>query len=219
MIARCGMMDASEIECWKGLAAIKTDAQASLILVSVDSSPSLQLQPQSISLPPSTLTSQFMSYTTPVSTPQPSSIVSPDQSGNAPTPPNVSTPNESQSEIKLEPDATLVDITDQTWGAVLPPKLSPSANQLESSPTLATGYLVKRSGAASSDVPVVVGVNLLHTEYNPRLHENLLKDILSLYRALGTLARARGCVDPAKDARPWHIAAAEKGSDILHMLM
>jgi mediator of RNA polymerase II transcription subunit 13 len=33
------------------------------------------------------------------------------------------------------------------------------------------------------------------------------------------LARVRGVVDPVKDGRPWHIAAAEKAVKALYMLM
>jgi mediator of RNA polymerase II transcription subunit 13 len=42
---------------------------------------------------------------------------------------------------------------------------------------------------------------------------------LGLYRGFATLARVRGCVDPVKDGRPWHIAAVEKGVQALYMLM
>ncbi len=70
-----------------------------------------------------------------------------------------------------------------------------------------------------SDVPVVMEVNILHCDLNARVFEGLLKEILVYYRGLATLARARGVVDPVKDTRPWHIAAAEKGARALYILM
>ncbi len=87
---------------------------------------------------------------------------------------------------------------------------------------LISGYLVKRGGSNSDDPPVVMEVNIVHSEVlgNPRtFHESLLREILGYYRGLGTLARVRGVVDVVRDVRPWHIAAAEKAVTALYMLM
>ncbi|KAI0477791.1 mediator complex subunit 13 C-terminal-domain-containing protein [Xylariaceae sp. FL0804] len=84
---------------------------------------------------------------------------------------------------------------------------------------LASGYLVKRGGARPDDPPVLVEVNLVHSEGSPRAYEPLLREMLTYYRGLGTLARARGMVDVDTDARPWHVAAAEKAVRALYMLM
>ena len=62
-------------------------------------------------------------------------------------------------------------------------------------------------------------VNIVWTDINPRLAENPLKEILAWYSGLAALARARGVVDPVKDTRPWHIAAAEKAVRLLYLLM
>lgn len=56
-------------------------------------------------------------------------------------------------------------------------------------------------------------------QLHPRAYEPLLRDVLAQFRALGSLARARGVADREVDARPWHIAAAEKGVRALYLLM
>jgi mediator of RNA polymerase II transcription subunit 13 len=217
-------MEPPEIDFWKGLASTESNAQVSLTLITVDTNPSLNLLPLSISLPPSSLAAQSVFYTTPVSTPS-ASMVSPEQSGNANTPArdlgttNAATPSESNLELKIDTDATLVDVTDQTWGAILSHRLNNSRSLLEFNPTLVSGYLIKRTGATASDAPITMEVNVVHSEANPRMYDALLREILGHYRGLGTLARVRGCVDPTKDCRPWHIAAAEKGVRVLYMLM
>jgi mediator of RNA polymerase II transcription subunit 13, fungi type len=224
LICKCGVMDPPEMDFWKGLASTESKAQVSLTLLTVDTNPSLNLLPLSISLPPSILTGQSVSYTTPVSTPS-ASMVSPEQSGNAGTPArdpsttNAATPSESNPELKIDADATLVDIRDQTWGAILSHRLNNSRSLLEFNPTLVSGYLIKRTGATISDVPAAMEVNVVHSEANSRMYDALLREILGHYRGLGTLARVRGCVNPVKDCRPWHIAAAEKGVRVLYMLM
>lgn len=223
MISKSGIMDPSEVEVWKALAATESSAQTALTLITVNTNPSLELLPPSISVAPNVLAAQSSVYTTPVSTPQ-ASIFSPEP-GNASTPAkdagpaNPPTPNDSNAELKIDAEATLVDIADQTWGAILSHHLNNSCSLLEFNPALISGYLIKRSGASPSDVPIVLEVNIVHSEVFPRMYDPLLREVLGIYRGLATLARVRGCVDPVKDGRPWHIAAAEKGVKALYMLM
>ena len=54
---------------------------------------------------------------------------------------------------------------------------------------------------------------------HPRAYEPLLREVLLQFRALGSLARARGVTDREVDVRPWHVAAAEKGVRALYLLM
>ena len=222
MITRVGVMDPSEIEFWAGLQSTESEAQINLTLLTVQTDPSLRLLPPSITLSPTSNAAQ--SAITPVSTPQAmqTSIVSPENA----TPPsrdtggNAATPGENPAEP--DADARLVDYTDQSWGAVLAHRLSNSNSLLELSPALISGYLLKRGGTNLDDPPIVMEVNIVYSEVvgNPRIyHEVLLREILGYYRGLGTLARVRGAVDPVKDVRPWHIAAAEKAVKALYMLM
>jgi mediator of RNA polymerase II transcription subunit 13 len=221
MIARVGVMDPSEVEFWAGLASTESNAQVNLTLITVQTDPSLRLLPAPSILPP--VPNAVLSVATPVSTPQTSqaAVFSPEPIGTpSREPANASTPVEGNAE--LDSDARLVDYTDQSWGAVLAHRLNNSNSLLELNPALISGYLIKNGGTTNEDPPIVMEVNIVHCEVagNPRtFHENLLREILGYYRNLGTLARVRGIVDPVKDVRPWHVAAAEKAVKALYMLM
>ncbi|KAI1102880.1 mediator complex subunit 13 C-terminal-domain-containing protein, partial [Jackrogersella minutella] len=219
IIAKCGTMEQSEIELWSSLAQGEAKASVSLTLITVDTDPSMQLLPPVVKVSGNALS---VFYTTPVSTPQ-GSMVSPEQSGNPPTPirDNVGTSAPTpgaDNNPESDGDATLTDITDQTWGAVLSHRLNNSTSLMELNPALVSGYLVKRGGSRVEDPPVVMEVSIVHNEGNPRAYEPLLREILTYYRGLGTLARARGMVERETDIRPWHIAAAEKAVKALYML-
>ncbi len=222
IITKCGPMDPAEVEFWVGLAQTESKAAVTLTLMTVDTSPSLQLISPLVKIPP---TASAVSYSTPVSTPQPLSIVSPDQSGNPSTPvgatPGVTatTPGGENSALELEGDTTLVDTTDMTWGVVMSHRLNNSSSLTELNPALVSGYLVKRGGLRTEDPPVVMELNIVHSEGNPRVYEALLREMMGYFRALGVLARARGIVDPVTDVRPWHVAAAEKAVKVLYQLM
>ncbi|KAI1118434.1 mediator complex subunit 13 C-terminal-domain-containing protein [Nemania sp. NC0429] len=221
IVAKCGVMDAHEIELWSSLVQADAKSSASLTLITVDTEPSLQLLPPATKIPNSAI-SAF--YTTPGSTPQ-GAVVSPEQSGNAATPfrdgttASGQTPGGDNNATDSDADAALTDITDQTWGVVLSHRLHTSASSTDLNPALVSGYLVKRGGPRVEDPPIMMEVNIVHSEGNPRAYEGLLREMLTYYRGLGTLARARGMVDKDTDIRPWHIAAAEKGVRALYMLM
>jgi mediator of RNA polymerase II transcription subunit 13 len=223
IVAKCGFMDTQEIELWSSLAQPdpKSEPMINLTLITVDTDPSLQLLPPAAKIP-NNATSIF--YTTPGSTPQ-GAVVSPEQSGNATTPfrdntaPSGQTPGGDNNANDSDTDATLTDTTDQSWGVVLSHRLHNSTSLTDPNPALVSGYLVKRGGLRAEDPPVIMEVNIVHSEGNPRAYETLLREMLTYYRGLGTLARARGMVDKDTDVRPWHIAAAEKGIRSLYMLM
>ncbi|KAI0408394.1 mediator complex subunit 13 C-terminal-domain-containing protein [Xylaria palmicola] len=221
IIAKCGVMDGHEIELWSSLAQADPKSSINLTLVTVDSDPSLQLLPPAARIP-NNATSVF--YTTPGSTPQ-GAVVSPEQSGNAATPfrdnttGSGQTPGGDNSATDLDADATLTDVTDHTWGVILSHRLHTSTSLTDLNPSLVSGYLIKRGGVRAEDPPVVMEVNIVHSEGNPRAYEALLREMLTYYRGLGTLARARGMVDRDTDVRPWHIAVAERGVRALYMLM
>ncbi|KAI0443481.1 mediator complex subunit 13 C-terminal-domain-containing protein [Xylaria telfairii] len=221
IVAKCGLMDAHEIELWSSLVQSDSKSSINLTLVTVDTDPSLQLLPPPAKIP-TNVTSAF--YTTPGSTPQ-GVVVSPEQSGNAATPfrdnagTSGQTPSGDNNATDSDADATLTDVTDQTWGVVLSHRLHTSSSLTDLTSALVSGYLVKRGGARAEDPPIVMEVNIVHSEGNPRAYEALLREMLTYYRGLGTLARARGMVDRDTDIRPWHIAAVEKGVRALYMLM
>ncbi|KAH6647486.1 mediator complex subunit 13 C-terminal-domain-containing protein [Truncatella angustata] len=221
IITKCGIMEPVEVELWSSLAQAESKANITLTLMTVDTDPSLQLLPPEIKI---SSNAPAIFYTTPVSTPQ-ASMVSPEQSGNPPTPslrdatsaPTPGGPGDTAPESDAE--ATLTDITDQTWGAIQAHRLNNSSSLLDLNPAIVSGYLVKKGGAKIDDPPAVMEVNVVHNEGNPRAYETLLREMLAYFRGLGTLARARGITDKETDVRPWHIAAAENGARALYMLM
>ncbi|KAF9771206.1 hypothetical protein IL306_011172 [Fusarium sp. DS 682] len=219
IITKSGPMDQKEVEWWQAASTLDDKYSFTLILMSVDTSPSLQLVPPVVKIPHAA-TSAF--YSTPVSTPQ-ANIVSPEQTTTPATPMRdtntlAATPT-AEGAAEAEADSFLIDATDQTWGAIVGHRLCNSTTLLEVRPALASGYLIKRTGIKLEDPPVVMEVNLVHTEATPRAYEPLLREMLCYFRGLGTLARARGVVDREMDVRPWHIAAAEKGARALHLLL
>lgn len=224
IITKTGPMEQQEISDWISLAQTETKTSVTLVLLTVDTNPSLQLLP---SMPKVPMTAQFAFYSTPVSTPQ-SSMVSPEQMGNPPTPKgaptsaqNATTPGADNNNITAEADsdASLVDITDTTWAAIASHRLNVSNSLVDPNPALVSGYLIKRGRSRPEDPPAVMEVNVIHAEGSPRGHEILLREMLTYFRGLGTIARARSVTDQEGDVRPWHVAAAEKGVQALYQLM
>ncbi|KAI1325067.1 hypothetical protein F5Y16DRAFT_281435 [Xylariaceae sp. FL0255] len=220
IVAKCGHMEAHEIDLWTNVILPETKHSVNLTLVTVDTDPSLQLLPPISKIPPTAIS---VFYSTPVSTPQAQgAVVSPEQSGNASTALRdaAQTPGDTANNpTDSDADITLVDAADQTWGAILSHRLPGSSASADLNPALVSGYLVKRGGTRIDDPPIVMEVNIVHSEGSPRVYEALLREMLIYYRGLGTLARARGTVDRDNDVRPWHVAAAEKGVRALYMLM
>lgn len=221
MIVRVGSMDYGEMSIWTRLANHESDSKVSLTLITVRPEPSLCLLPNPTTLVPNVNPPQ--SVLTPASTPQPTQTNFSSQD-NVSTPTkeaqNASTPIETQAE--LDNDMYLVDCTDQAWGAVLSHRLNSSNSLLEINPALISGYLIKRGGTSPENAPVLMEVNIVHSDVvgNPRtFHESLLKEVLTYYRGLGTLAKVRGIIDPVGDCRPWHVAAVEKAVRALYILM
>lgn len=221
IITKVGSMDQQEINDWITLAQTEIKSSVSLALLTVDTNPSLQLLPV---IPKVPMTAHSAFYSTPVSTPQPSTM-SPEQVGNPPTPKGAltsggaSTPGADNNATEADTDASLVDVTDTTWGAILSHRLNNSHSLTDPSPALVSGYLIKRGGFRADDPPAVMEVNVIHCDGTPRVHEMLIREMLSLFRGLGTIARARSVTEKEGDVRPWHVAAAEKGARALYQLM
>lgn len=220
VITKCGPMEAQEADFWSDLARTEHKATVTMILLTVDTNPSLQVLPQVVEIPPQATTV----YTTPASTPQPN-IVSPEASATPATPAkdptsSVMTPGGGADyNGDGDTDCVLVDITDQTWGAISGHRPNNATTVQDMQPAYLSGYLVKRTGFKAENAPVVLEINLVHTEAGIRAYEPLLREMLSYFRSLGTLARARGIVDKDNDIRPWHVAAAEKAVRALYLLM
>lgn len=222
IVTKVGPMDQQEISDWITLAQTETKASVTLTLLAVDTNPSLQLIPAISKVP---ITAQSAFYSTPVSTPQ-SSIVSPEQVGNPATPKGgptssqtATTPGADANTSEADTDASLVDVTDTVWAAIASHRLNVSHSLVDPNPALISGYLIKRGWSNTEDPPAVLEVNVVHSEGNPRMHELLLREMLTYFRGLCTIARARSVTNEEGDVRPWHVAAAEKGVEALYQLM
>ncbi|KAK4150875.1 mediator complex subunit 13 C-terminal-domain-containing protein [Chaetomidium leptoderma] len=244
IVTKCGPMEQHEIEQWAHMAQGEARANVSLVLLTVDTDPSLQLIPPAATIP---LSAPSVFYTTPVGTPQPLSVLSPDQSSNNnPSTPimtsatigggSVTTPGGDNNNNPHHPhhphnqpdadtssssssDTTLIDTTETTWGIVVSHRLNNSPSLTELNPALASGYLVKRAGPRAEDAPVAIEVNVVYSDNARALYDVLLREMLTYFRGLGTLARARGVVEREVDVRPWHVAVVEKAVRGLYLLM
>ncbi|PGG97084.1 hypothetical protein AJ80_09745 [Polytolypa hystricis UAMH7299] len=223
--------------------------QVEFTLVSIDTEPGLFFKLPTAQLQLSALGQQQQqqqqtasasgSGTTPVSTPRPS-IPSPDPSSAAAaaaTPPTDTQPVHSHlysnPSLESDTDTILIDKSDETWALTLShrpntsltriPSLSPSLSPSSPPtyrPSLASGYLLRRSGTSDTDGLASLGVNIIRCPPR-RIVDIVLKDVLRSYRDLATLARAKGIAHVQGDIKclPWHIATAVKGQEVLSRIM
>ena len=162
-IARAGVMDREELETWVSLISCPTSLNLFITLLTVDTQPSYKFAPTT-----STSASQS-NPDTPAATP--GAGVSPDPTlGLTPaaTPSAIDPP----ADPTQDPDARLVDVTDETWGIILAHRLHNSNSTNHFNPALISGLLVKRgpsnsTGGISQQTtdnaqgPLTVAVNIL----------------------------------------------------------
>lgn len=224
-VAKVGAMDSSEVDVWRAFLTAELQPSVTLTLITVQTRPTLQLLPdidsmsREVSTEYDTIKSVAASQSTALSPKSPAAADS-EMNSNKAFQRMIDTAGETAAEF--DGNSRLVDLTDQTWGAVLSHRLNNSLRPHQNDPTLASGYLVKRSGLDALDAMLLLEVSIVYSEVvgNPRtFHDVLLREILASYRGLATLARARGMVDATKDTRPWHIAAVEKAVKALYIMM
>ena len=158
MIVKCGPIEPYDTQFWCDLAKTESKAQITLTILTVDTAPSLQLIPPEIELPTTGMATHSAFSSTPVSTPQGNSILSPD-SGLVSTP---AAESAAAAEVKIEPDATLLELADQTYGAILSHELNDRNCLSDFRPTMLSGYVIKRAEHA----PRAMEVNIIWTEMN-----------------------------------------------------
>ncbi|KAF2181096.1 hypothetical protein K469DRAFT_265205 [Zopfia rhizophila CBS 207.26] len=257
-IAKAGVMEREELETWVFLASCPTQLNLFITLLTIDTAPPFKFTPTlptNPSINPSAATN--LSSNTPGSTPQ--AGVSPDQHGLTPA----ATPSENTTDPSTDPDARLVDITDESWGIILSHRLHNTNSTTEFRPCLISGLLVKRGPTSTTSTPrtpdpergpIVLGVNILWvgavgstraatspfppgtssgdgvnpgtqgpaerqttslmwttTAQSRATAENLLKEVLGQFRALGLLARLKGVRGTRNGTVPWHVAVAVRG--------
>lgn len=118
-----------------------------MVLTSVDLSPPIHVQPPaSPSGPPN------MVFRQTAQTPATPSVAGASPDAGAPTP--APTPSDAVSaEIASDPDAHLVDATDETWGVILAHRLNLRATRTEFHQSLSSGLLVKIPPPAPAENP------------------------------------------------------------------
>lgn len=161
-IARAGVMDRDELETWVFLISCPTSLNLFITLLTVDTQPSYRFTPT----PPAS--SNQSNPNTPAATP--GAGVSPDPTLGL-TPAATPSAADPPTDPTQDPDARLVDITDETWGIILAHRMHNSNSTTQFSPALISGLLVKRGPSSttarsleppSADPgPITVGINIL----------------------------------------------------------
>ncbi|KAJ6049472.1 uncharacterized protein N7446_007198 [Penicillium canescens] len=214
-------MESDEVEAWTSLADQYNKSRPGsleLAILSVNAIPDLILEPP---IPPISMAVFNPLSSTPVSTPNPSnSVASPEQSGNAATPSSggpttYNAPTPTDMSLETDSEAVLTDICDESWLAVLSHRLNSSAHLTDFRPALSSGYLLRRKGANDGDGVFALAVNLIYSPRPPPVHDNVLKDTLSMYRDMATLARVKGIRCVQGNTLPWHIATALRAQELL----
>ncbi|KAJ5773286.1 Mediator complex subunit Med13 [Penicillium paradoxum] len=221
-LATTDHMEPDEVEAWAGLAEQHNKSRPGsleLTILAVNTIPDLILEPP---IPPiSTAMLNILSSSTPVTTPNATtSVASPEQSGNAATPTSAgpaaySAPTPTEMSLETDSEAVLTDICDDSWLAILSHRLNSSPHLTEFRPALCSGYLLRRKGATDGDGVLAISVNLIYSPRPAAVHDNVLKDTLSMYRDLGCLARSKGIRSVQNNTLPWHIATALRAQELL----
>lgn len=200
----------------------KTNASpVELTILNVNPMPDLYLDPPVLPIPMSVFNPQASS--TPIATPNPN-ILSPDQTGNASTPPSAgygvaNAPTPTDGALEAESEALLTDVSDDSWAVTLSHRLNSSPHLMDHRPALASGYLLRRKGATDGDGVYTMTVNLIYTQRPSSSYDTLLREILQMYRDLATLARIRGTRTVQRSAMPWHIATAIRAQETLSYVL
>ncbi|KAI9691173.1 MAG: mediator of RNA polymerase II transcription subunit 13 [Bathelium mastoideum] len=241
IVAKEGLFVPGEPECWTKLFSTPAQLQIITTLISVEVKPCLTISSDGLlSSVCAENGGRAHSYSngnpanigTPVSTPTPTA----DGSSAAPSPSAAA-----DNQIESSPDSRLIDQADETWGAVLGTRLRTSPVLGDWSPSLISGLLVKRGDSShppeaslSRRMPcIAVHVNWIGNNAasaassgisssssaplpgTMRSYEMLMKEVLNMYRCLGTLAKVKFMDDGMGGVVPWHILAAMRGANAL----
>jgi len=229
-------LDNSTLACWRALIEQPRRQAFSVTLLFAELDPGVGLTPPDLSSDDTSNSHATLGagFLTPATTPQGTTVtVSPDTGGyNAPP-----TPAPSETAIALvenDPDALLIDLSDESWGVLY----SPALFAMFPSCGIAHGALFKRGpvGLETGSDPITRAqlpcmlVSLTWTiqvrpngqvdEGNVKQAEVMLRDVLKLYRNLTVLTKARGLHDGEdSSAVPVHLATALKGAAGLDRLL
>ncbi|KAF1995378.1 hypothetical protein P154DRAFT_526425 [Amniculicola lignicola CBS 123094] len=169
-IAKSGVMEREESDMWMILASCPTQLNLFITLLTVDINPPFKFTP-TMSTNPIANPSTGGGPNTPISTPQ--AGVSPPQSSDLLGLTPAATPSADAPDLTADPEARLVDLTDESWGVILAHRLHNSNSTVECRPCLISGLLVKRGESSTTKTttpnneidtdpgPIIVAVNIL----------------------------------------------------------
>ena len=154
-IARAGLLEREELDAWMSLATMGSAGPIITTITSVETEPPLLIfrKPSPSSAPAASMSASGNLTSTPVSTPQPGT--SPDP--NAATPATPSAAEAAAESIANDPDAHLVDITDETWAIILGHRVNVSGDMREYRPSLSSGLMIKTAVDAAPHSPSADG--------------------------------------------------------------
>lgn len=202
---------------WLRALADSSRPSTSCTIVTVDPKPLLAFPSSGLQRSSSDLAPGLLA--TPEATPQ-TNAPSPDISGLGSTPVGTTaqagTPPANVAFGDHDSEARLVDATDLTWGILMDGTLDDLKSFPDKSASMASGYLIKRAGPRDEDGLIPLGVDLVHGQ---KPYRAVLKEVLGMYRNLGTLARVRRIVDPVKSVLPLHVASSRKAWEVLSETM
>ncbi|KAH0339787.1 putative C6 transcription factor, partial [Aureobasidium melanogenum] len=162
-VARAGVMRDWEKRIWRE----KPSENWSIALLDVDMSPALQIGANT----DGGGVLGMGAFMTPAATPQASTFTSPETGDTKPSTPAGETPTQQQELSSLQqadPDAFLIDNTDETWGVLMPFSCTRSTTL---SRPLASGLLLKRGPSDSLSNLPSLAVDLMDV-IPPRIPEN-----------------------------------------------
>nr|POE64955.1 mediator of rna polymerase ii transcription subunit 13 [Quercus suber] len=227
ILASDASIDNSTQQCWRKVVAGRPRNQMlSVTLLTSQTHLPITVMPPT-SLLESSANGQTTAFPTPVTTPSGTVLTaSPDTNPHA-SAPLTPAPSESVGPAEPDPDAYLVEASDETFGMLF-------AAPYTSRSALASGALFKRgsnySGESDGEPLPSLGVSVLWTvhvrptglvdEGNVKHAEMTLKDVLRMYRGLAVLTKARGLVIREHDAtRPIHLIAVMRAAHALTGLL
>ncbi|KAL9091358.1 MAG: hypothetical protein Q9159_001442 [Coniocarpon cinnabarinum] len=197
-LAKVGCFLPDEFKKWSEVIGDQP-SNVSIYLLSVETSPKFSVD----------ITDSFVAPTESPPNSTAAAFQSPSASTTAATPDNSAAP-------ELDPEARIIDMTDQTWSMLLAFQPNTAANSSYYLPAVASALLIKRRSQLNHSPPAILQVNLLRVFAGNQQREravpeprNVLKDVLKMYSDLGVLARAR-CEEAKDSARPLHIGLVEK---------
>jgi mediator of RNA polymerase II transcription subunit 13 len=215
-------------QCWRTISSRRRPQPICVTSLSVQLDPVIHLSPP---VPPSdseiTWPGSDAGFLTPATTPQASTMTSSPNMSNDPTAPPTPAPSETATAIaENDPDAHLTDLTDETWGLIISPKLFHIASAY---PGQANGVLYRR-GDPSPGEPLSSLVVSVHwtiqvkpsggvDDGSGKQAELTLREVLKMYRNLALLTKARGLEGGRTKFAPVHVAMVVRGVEGLEGML